>query len=330
MKNKPVSNKNKSGKNSTASYLHGIRIYIGFIILAIFVVVGMLFQHSINDTVALGSVPVRATILFGGDMMFDRTVRSAMEKNGDDFVLSCLDPLFKEPDVVVANLEGPITSNPSMSQGAAYLSGESMTFTFAPSVAGLLYRHNVRIVNIGNNHIMNFSRSGLLETKKYLEAAGVQYFGDPDKIESEKVLRTDIGGVAFSFINWSDWTSDNTDITAAQVKTEHEAGRIVVIYTHWGEEYQPATARMKRLAHNLVDEGADIVIGSHPHIVQEHEVYKDKHIYYSLGNLIFDQYFDPAVMRGLMLQVRFGKDGVEHIDEIPVELQKDRRTCPVV
>lgn len=305
-----------------------MRIYIGFITAAILAVTGVLFLTTKNDVRELPRNITKATILFGGDMMFDRTVRTAMQIHGDDFVFSCLDSILASPDAVVANLEGPITDNPSMSQGAPYLSGESMTFTFAPSVAELLYRHHVRIVNIGNNHIMNFSRDGLLQTKKYLEAAGVEYFGDPDKIESEKVLRTEIGGVKFSFINWSDWTSDNTDITAAQVKDESDAGRVVVVYAHWGEEYVQATDRQKRLAHNLIDEGADIVMGSHPHIVQEHEVYEDKHIYYSLGNLIFDQYFEPAVMRGLMLSVDFGAHGVEAVREIPVELQKDRRTCP--
>ncbi len=305
-----------------------MRIYIGFIVLAILIVAGMFFDMSKKDHEKSAVRTQHAEILFAGDMMFDRSVRTAMLKHGDDFVFSCLDPVLQGYDAVIANLEGPVTSNPSMSENAPYMSGESMTFTFAPSVAGLLYRHNIRIVNIGNNHIMNFSRDGLLQTKRNLEEADVQYFGDPDKIESEKVLRTEIGGVQFSFINWSDWTSDNTDITAAQVNKEHAAGRVVVVYTHWGEEYQPVVDRVRRLAHDFVDEGADIVIGSHPHIVQEHEVYNGKHIYYSLGNLIFDQYFDPAVMRGLMIAVTFSPNGVEGMQEIPVTLQKDRRTCP--
>ena len=102
----------------------------------------------------------------------------------------------------------------------------------------------------------------------------------------------------------------------------------MVVYTHWGEEYVPATDFEKRLAHNLIDGGAEIVIGSHPHVVQEHEVYNGKHIYYSLGNLIFDQYWEPAVSHGLMLEIVFDPNGVASIKEIPVELQKDRRTCP--
>jgi len=75
------------------------------------------------------------------------------------------------------------------------------------------------------------------------------------------------------------------------------------VYTHWGVEYSPATDSEKKLAHEFIDAGAEIVIGSHPHVVQEHEVYKGKNIYYSLGNLIFDQYFSDAVDHGLTLQV---------------------------
>src|SRR6185503_638522 len=97
----------------------------------------------------------------------------------------------------------------------------------------------------------------------------------------------------------------------------------------WGEEYVPPIPRVRQLAHNFIDEGAAIVIGSHPHVVQEHEVYAGKDIYYSLGNLIFDQYFTPEVRHGLMLDILFDKNGVQDIQEIPVELKKDRSTCAV-
>ena len=85
----------------------------------------------------------------------------------------------------------------------------------------------------------------------------------------------------------------------------------------------------RELAHSFVDAGAEIVIGSHPHVVEESEAYKGKHIYYSLGNFIFDQYFSEDVQHGLLLQVTFGQGGVLSVREIPIELKHDRRTCPV-
>ena len=272
--------------------------------------------------------PPQATILFGGDMMFDRTVRAVINEKGGDFLFSCIDDTLRGNDLVVANLEGPITSNASKSLGSSVSGEGNYTFTFPTSTAELLKRHHIDLVNIGNNHIMNFSRAGLLETKKWLEKASVGYFGDPDSLEGDKVARIDINGIPFSFVNWSDWTSDKTDHTVAQVRTEAGAGRAVVVYNHWGEEYQPATNKEKRLAHDFIDAGAAIVIGSHPHIVQEHELYKGKYIYYSLGNFIFDQYWNEEVRTGLLLQVVFNKTGVVSVKEIPIHLEQDRRTCP--
>ncbi|MHB1086285.1 MAG: CapA family protein [Minisyncoccota bacterium] len=268
-----------------------------------------------------------ATVLFGGDMMFDRTIREAMKKHGDDHVFSCLGDALKTPDLVVANLEGPITDNPSTSVGSTPGDMYNFTFTFPTSTATLLARHNIRLVNLGNNHIMNFSRDGLLQTKRYLAEAGVEYFGDPDSVEEDRVARLNIRGVPISFVNWSDWTSDKTDHTVAQVRKEAESGHVVVVYTHWGEEYVPATERMKVLARQFVDAGAAIVIGSHPHVVQEHEEYNGKHIYYSLGNFVFDQYWNDDVRTGLLLRVALGRGGVTAIEEVPVYLERDRTTC---
>lgn len=269
----------------------------------------------------------RVSIIFGGDMMFDRTIRTAMEEKGEDYVFSCVDDVLKSVDLVIANLEGPITSHESKSVGTSVGGEGNFTFTFPTSTAELLARHNIRLVSIGNNHVMNFGREGLVQTKRWLDGASVLYFGEPDLAESERVERTAIRNIPFSFVNWSDWTSDKTDHTVAQVREEAEGGRVVVVYTHWGEEYVPASPRVMQLARSFVDAGASIVIGSHPHIVQEHEVYNGKHVYYSLGNFIFDQYWSESVRRGLLLRVEFTPTGVASVEEIPIDNQTDRRTC---
>lgn len=266
-------------------------------------------------------------ILFGGDMMFDRAIHIAMRENGDDFIFSCLPPSLWDADLVVANLEGPVTSHASVSEGSIPGGANNFTFTFPTSTATLLQRHNITMVNLGNNHIMNFGREGLLQTKDWLGKAGVSYFGDPDAIEEERVARPTVNGIPFSFVNWSDWTSDKTDHTVAQVRKEADAGRVVVVYTHWGEEYVPPTPQMRQLARSFVDAGASIVIGSHPHVVQEHEIYQGKDIYYSLGNFVFDQYFTEEVRSGLLVRATFDKTGVVATEDIPIYLERDRRTC---
>src|SRR3989344_430610 len=287
---------------------------------------GLFMSHATEPVIVQ---PSQVEIIFGGDMLFDRTIRTTIEEKGGDYIFSCIDPLLTSADLVVANLEGPITDNPSVSQNSEPGDGSNYTFTQPPQTGPLLFRHNIRLVNIGNNHMLNFSRAGLVQTKEYLDAAGVGYFGDPDSPEAERVARMMLNGIPLSFANWSDWTSDKTDHTVAQVRKEARNGRVVVVYTHWGVEYATTSLpRMQDLAHQFVDAGASIVIGSHPHVVQEHEIYKGKDIYYSLGNFIFDQYWEDAVYHGLLLDVVFTTDGVAHIKEIPVVLGRDRRTCP--
>jgi poly-gamma-glutamate capsule biosynthesis protein CapA/YwtB (metallophosphatase superfamily) len=302
-----------------------MQIYIGFITAGILIVAGMLFMNSKQVAAVVLPPAQHASVLFGGDMMFDRTIRTTVEKNGGDYIFACLDPLLKSEDLVVANLEGPITTSTSISQYSLPGDGHNYTFTFPTSTASLLYAHNVHLVNIGNNPILNFSVLGVKSTETKLIEAGVGYFGDPleQKVVAESVL-----GIPLTFINYNQfWYKSTASTTIAQIHAAREKGEIPVVYTHWGEEYEPATMLEKRLAHEFVDAGAEMVIGSHPHVVQEHEIYKGKNIYYSLGNLIFDQYWEDAVDHGLMLQVEFNDKGVEVVKEIPVVLQKNRQTC---
>lgn len=270
--------------------------------------------------------PVR--IFFAGDMMFDRSVRVAMLEHGDDYIFSCMSELLKQPDFVVANLEGPITSYDSESVGSAVGGAGNTTFTFPTTTANLLRRNNISLVNLGNNHILNFGSEGAAETLRWLHAEGVSYFGDPlAENETDRVARLDVKGIPFSFVNWSDWTGGDEADVASQIRSERAAGRMVIVYTHWGDEYVAPSERVGNLAHAFIDAGAEIVIGSHPHVVLEHELYHDKHIYYSLGNFVFDQYFNEEVRNGLMLDIVFDSRGVKTIEEIGVYLERDRRTC---
>lgn len=274
--------------------------------------------------------PARAELLFVGDIMLDRTIRATIDEKGGDFIFSCIDPILQSADVVVANLEGPVTTHPSKSLGSVIRSPENFTFTFATSTAQLLRAHNISIVNIGNNHILNFGNEGVVQTREWLTKAGVRYFGDPlVSDESARVVRTEIGRIPFSFVSWSEWTGGTLMEVLSQIRAEAQTGRMVIVYTHWGEEYLPATEREKSLARQFVDAGAEAVIGSHPHVVQEHELYGGKHIYYSLGNFIFDQYWREEVRTGLLVRLSFGREGVISHEEIAVELGRDRRTCPI-
>jgi len=315
-------------------------VFVCVIIAAFFsfAIAGRYALHAPTAGTYVSSLKLgHATILFGGDMMFDRTVRKVVDEKGGDFIFSCIKDTLKAADVVVANLEGPITPNASVSATSTPEDRFNYTFTFPPQTAELLYSHNVRMVNLGNNHILNFGKGGVMSTIKFLKNAGVGYFGSPT---DDGVATSTIKDISFAFINYNEFApAKHTNIleyvgmfsgTIRQIQEARAGGYIPIVYAHWGVEYATTSSAYSReLAHSFVDAGAEIVIGSHPHVIQEHEIYKGKHIYYSLGNFVFDQYFSEEVRNGLLLKVTFGQNGVIAIKEIPVYLEVDRRTCPV-
>jgi gamma-polyglutamate biosynthesis protein CapA len=285
------------------------KIYpIGFIIVALFAV----FFYSEKR---------EAKILFVGDMVFDRYIRQVGNSKGENFVFSCIDSFLKDSDVVVGNLEGPITNNPSISQGTKPESPENFVFTFPPSTAKLLAKNNIKIVNLSNNHMNNFGTEGITSTKKYLEKAGVNYFGD-------NIYRTELGDQKISFISYNEFGGDSISKVAQKIAEEKKNSQIVFVYAHWGDEYSGVPMRVKNAANLFAQSGADLIIGSHPHIILPSEKIGDTAVYYSLGNFIFDQYWDENVSTGLVLEVDI-KDGKIEILEHRVSLNRDGRTCLV-
>lgn len=256
-----------------------------------------------------------------------------MDERGGDFIFSCINPMLDGADIVVGNLEGPITAHPSRSLGTIPDDGDNYVFTFPVATADLLARHNVRMVNLGNNHILNFDSSGVASTTELLTKAGVGYFGDPS---NESVAAGRFDGVPLAFVSYNEFdmktgAAQAASTTLAHIVAARADGYLPVVYTHWGQEYATSSSPAQQtLAHQFIDAGAEIVIGSHPHVVQEHEFYKNKYIYYSLGNFIFDQYWSAEVSHGLLLEVELTGSGVAWVREIPVELGRDRRTCPIV
>lgn len=249
-------------------------------------------------------------ILFVGDLMFDRGIRYyAGENGGNEFIFDKISAVLLENDLVVANLEGPITDNKSISSGTTPGSKNNYFFTFDPSVAKTLFQENIRLVNLGNNHILNFGQKGLEATEKYLMEANVDFFGAPN---GKKSMVNNINGLKVGFVSSNEFSGANTDdeekTTIDEINKVKSGADVVVVFAHWGIEYSlMPTNAMRDLAHKFVDEGAYVVIGSHPHVVEPMEIYNGKIIYYSLGNFIFDQYFSEDVRNGLGVVVKIDK-----------------------
>lgn len=264
-------------------------------------------------------------ILFVGDMMFDRSMREVIDAQGIDFIFSCVAETLRSADLVVANLEGPITPYKSLSVGSSVGGANNTTFTFAPEVAPALLRHNIQIVSFANNHSRDFGPDGVEQTKSILSGARVGYFGAPYE---EEDYRKVINGVPLSFIGYNQFGGDET-ITFSRIQSAKADGYLPIVFSHWGNEYVPASKQQQELAHRFIDAGAEMVVGAHPHVIQGSEEYNGKKIYYSLGNFIFDQYFEEAVRNGLLLRVVITPEGVISAVEEKVYLERDRRTCPI-
>ena len=242
-------------------------------------------------------------ILFVGDLMFDRGIRYYAKKNGgNEFIFDKIYPTLAGNDLVVANLEGPITDEKSVSSATIAGSTNNYFFTFDPSIAKTLFSKNIKIVDLGNNHILNFGQAGLKSTKKYLDEAGVGYFDENSAIK-------DVNGVKVAFIAYNEFNGDQPLDIVNKIKKLKSEADIVVVFSHWGVEYSLTPTDLdKGLAHQFIDSGADLIVGSHPHVVQPMETYNGKRIYYSLGNFIFDQYFNEDVRNGMGVIVKINPE----------------------
>jgi poly-gamma-glutamate synthesis protein (capsule biosynthesis protein) len=240
-------------------------------------------------------------LLFTGDFMFDRHIRRVAANRGHDFILAPLKDLLLGYDLVVTNLEGPITPGPGHRPGAG--AGGPYLFSFDPGVATLLRDHNLGLVHLGNNHSGDAGRRGLEQTLGYLRQARVAYFGDPE--QDHQLLVREIAGIKMGFVSFNRFAPQGQERLWADLKMAREQCDLVVLYAHWGTEYAPRPGKnLRDLAHRFIDHGVDLIIGTHPHVIQEKEDYRGKMIYYSLGNFVFDQYFRQDTRRGLAVETR--------------------------
>ena len=268
------------------------------------------------------------TILFTGDLMFDRYIRQVAQKKGNNFIFAQVKELLAENDLVVSNLEGPITENKSVSVNAKINEKNNLVFTFDPSLAKTLSELNIKLVNIGNNHILNFGPEGIKKTKEYLISANINYFGDTGDGEGRYWIK-ETKGKRIGFINYNFSIKGSAQNALADITQAKKEADLVIVCPHWGTEYKTGDPGQKViiLAHQFVDAGADLIIGNHPHVVQKSEVYEDKKIYYSLGNFIFDQYWSVPTQKGLAVKVIINpKEQKLEFEEIPLTLLKNGQT----
>ena len=242
------------------------------------------------------------SVLFAGDIMLDRNVAAWREADPAPMFAGVVD-IFNQADYRVANLEGTITTNASI----ARQNSKILRFTFNPTFAETALKPlHLDAVSLANNHALDFGEFGYDDTTVWLDAHGIKHFGQPynDSSTIWTTLHTKLGDICF--VGYMGvWGGSPTNTVNAIGELRPTCWKVVV-FAHWGEEYQPEPEDTTRtIAHRFIDAGADVVIGAHPHVVQPHETYNGHAIFYSLGNFMFDQEFSPEVMKGLMVRVVF-------------------------
>ncbi|MFO7807017.1 MAG: CapA family protein [Candidatus Moraniibacteriota bacterium] len=271
----------------------------------------------------------KASLIFVGDLMTDRYIRSIVERKGFDYLLDDkLSELLNESDCAIANLEGPITDFNSRSQNSQEGSQDNFYFTMPSDTTGFLNNNNFCLVNLGNNHILNFGEEGLGQTKDKLKNSKIDFFGAQDQ-EGSNFAEKNLKGVKIAFVGYNQFSpSLKKEKTLDKIKKASRENDFTVVYAHWGEEYEEKSGINQRsLGRDFVDAGADLVIGSHPHVIQEMETYKGSRIYYSLGNFVFDQYFSEETKEGLMVEVIFDKKSENlKFEEIKVKINPSGKT----
>lgn len=264
------------------------------------------------------------SIQFFGDIMLDRNVAKAMGKDGLDYLLKDmygdrgLDPRI---DVTVANNEGPYAPE-------RVKTSKSIAFRFDPALAPQLKTYGFDVVSLANNHTLDMGWKNVDFTHQTLDAAGVGHFGDQIREGKEFTYVTTTAGQSIAFVgfNNTDHILDLKKISAI-ILDAHARASTTIVMMHWGTEYQRASNKNQQtFAHFLIDQGVDAVIGAHPHVVEEAEIYKGKPIFYSLGNFIFDQYFSTDTQEGLSVGLILQHGKVASVYAFPLQSAKSQPT----
>ena len=259
-------------------------------------------NNEVEEKEEVKADPVKKsiTISFAGDVTmgnyigstgvgtFDYEVKA--QNNDYSYFFRNVKDIFENDDLTIVNLEGPLTTS---TNGDRY---KKFAFKGDPSYVNILKAGDIEAVTLANNHSEDYFTQGLEDTKKVLDEAGIKYAGMGEK----SIIETN--GINVGFLAYKGWNDD--EATLKQIKKEIEEmkkeSNTVIVYYHWGNERENyPNETQKKIARFSVDSGADLVIGSHPHVLQGIEYYKnkdgeDKIIAYSLGNFSFGGNKNPS------------------------------------
>ena len=277
--------------------------------------------------------PAPVRLAFAGDVMLDLLPGEDVAKGIDPF--ADFAKIFSAADLAVANLECVVAT-------VGTEVSKPWTFRANPRVLPLLKKH-FGALSLANNHTGDYGHAAFLQQLQFLKSRHLPTFGGGRDLREARTpyifkrrgLRIALLGYCDVYLrsfeagpNWPGvaWAVDEqiaADIQAA--RTIHHAD-IVIPFMHWGDEEDVTNERQKKLARLMIDSGADVVVGGHPHVVQDVEYYNGKLIVYSIGNFVFDGFKTPETNTGWVLRLDLTKGGLQAWDTIVLKL--DERGTP--
>jgi poly-gamma-glutamate synthesis protein (capsule biosynthesis protein) len=258
------------------------------------------------------------TLVFAGDIMLADRPGQTIAAGGDP--LAPFAGILAQADYRIANLECPVAT------GGQPHASKIATFRAEPQTLSVL-RGRFDAVSLANNHSGDYGHAAFVETMQHLDDAGIAYFGGGhDLVEAHRPLWIENKGLKIAVLaynefkprafeagaNWPGVAWSEDDQVIADIRSARAAGADLVIpFMHWGweKETQP-TERQKTFARIMIDEGAALVVGGHPHVTQGAEIHQRKPIIYSLGNFVFDGFDYPEARHGWLLRLKLDKSGV--------------------
>ncbi len=270
----------------------------------------MLFTLLLPQTVFAAE---SAHVLAVGDVMLGRYVETLMRQHGNEYPFAHISDWLAAPSFTMVNLEGPIDSTHNQTPNGV------MLFSFLPGMAQVLADQGIDYVSLANNHALDQGEAGRNDSHAYLDAAKVGYSGYPPVVDDTAVFHTTINEQSATIISLSrvftHWTTAEAEVVIQQQRIERPDD-FILIYIHWGNEYESVgNTAQQQLGRAILDAGADVVIGHHPHVVQNVELYKGKLIIYSLGNFIFDQYFSAETQEELAVHLVIDDEKIIYVFE---------------
>ncbi len=290
-----------------------------------------LLPRRTGRSAGLGEPPPGVRILFAGDIMLSRYVgRLAREKKDPAWPLHDVAALLASADLAFANLESPFSDHGKNIE-------KGMVFRAEPEMIAALTSAGIDIVSTANNHARDCGGHGIDFTLDLLAKNGIQSVGTGTSRElAHQGTIIARKGVGFGFLGYtfdqSNGNHSDRDDRIAMLDAEEmtadverliERCDVVIVSMHAGSEYQAnPNAQQQRFARAAIEAGASLVVGHHPHVTQPVEVYLNGLIFYSLGNLVFDQFQRKDTQQGWIADVRFNGPRIAGYGVIPVDIVK--------